>query len=230
MAAQNPRKAAGRWSAGFLALGTLLNGCVTAYSPPRLTSDHPASPQAAEAPLPAASTVLVAEPVPRGAAAAGPGGAAGHAGHGMGGPASGKSMGSGGMEGMDHSKMPGMKSGGGMKGMDHGSMPGTTPSEPTRAVPAAAASGEREEVDHSNMPGMKPDTQPQGPATDKRPPADRAGLAEEMKKTSDEMKQMSDELKAKSDALKRTGAKPNDDPGAATSAPEAASEHQPHQP
>ena len=223
MAAQNPRKAAGRWSAGFVALGTLLSGCVTAYSPPRLTPDHPASPQAAEAPLPAASTVLVAEPVPRGAAAAGSGGAAGHAGHGMRGPASGKSMGSGGMEGMDHSKMPGMKSGGGMKGMDHGSMPGTTPGEATRAVPAAPASGE--EVDHSNMPGMKPDTQPQRPATDKRPPADKAGLAEEMKKTSDEMKQLSDELKAKSDALTSTGAKPNDTPG-----PEAASEHQPHQP
>lgn len=38
-----------------------LSGCAAAHRPPSITAEHPASPQAAEAPLPKASTALVTD-------------------------------------------------------------------------------------------------------------------------------------------------------------------------
>ena len=40
----------------------LLEGCATQITLPALTADHPASPQAAEAPTPEASTTLHSDP------------------------------------------------------------------------------------------------------------------------------------------------------------------------
>ncbi len=121
-------------------------------------------------------------------------------------------MGSGGMQGMDHSKMTGMKSDDDMTGMDHNSMPGTMP-EP------GATGGGKQNMNHGTMspmnsydgskgedsremPAMAPQTDLKG-QTPSRPLSANI-VMEEMKKTSDEMKKMADELKAKSDAMKRS--------------------------
>ena len=129
---------------------------------------------------------------------------------------------SGDMQGMDHSKMPGMKSGGGMEGMDHSKMPGMKGQpavDQTKPQDAANMPG----MDHSKMPGMKPGAPPAKDAA--TPPADAAATAEEMKKTADEMKKASDEMKAKSDALQKSrGTKPG-----ATPAPKTI-DHSQHQP
>lgn len=232
-------------------------GCSAPYVAPPLPPDHPANAAAAESPPPPKSTALMPETFPSGTMDQGAMGGGGmqamdhgkmpgmKSGGDMKGMDHGKMPGmtpgratqaapaapaSGEMKEMDHGKMPGMKSGGDMKRMDHGKMPGMTPGGATQAAPAAPASGEMKEMDHGKMPGMKPDTQPQRPATGQPPPADKAAVAEEMKKTSDEMKKISDELKAKSDALQSKDAKPNSRPGAATPAPKPTSEHQQHQP
>ena len=140
--------------------------------------------------------------------------------------------------GMDHSKMPGMKSNDDMKGMDHSKMTQTAPvgaaqtaastppggemkemdhSKMTQPAPAVAAQtaaptppvGDMKGMDHSKMPGMKQDT---GPQQEAEPPVDKAALAGEMKKTSEEMQKMIEALKAKSDALKRKGPDPKSPP------------------
>ena len=104
-----------------------------------------------------------------------------------------KTQGTGGMQGMDHSKMQGMEtkpSDGaavGMQGMDYSQMEG---------------------MDHSKMPGMGA-----SPAS-----ADAKAVEKEMKQTSDEMKELSDELKAKSDAAKPAASSGERSPAAVKSA------------
>jgi hypothetical protein len=106
---------------------------------------------------------------------------------------------SGEMQGMDHSKMPGMQpqqqpspsaaqQSGNMQGMDHSKMPGMEykPAQGASAGPGGGMQG----MDHSKMPGMT--SQPQN----------KEALEKEMKQTSDEMKKLSDQLKKKSDAAK----------------------------
>ena len=101
-------------------------------------------------------------------------------------------MKSGGMEGMDHSKMPGMK-GGEMEGMDHSKMPAMQGTPKGQQKPPGM-----ENMDHSKMPGMKGGAS--APEKSTQPPSDKKAVAEEMKKLSDEMKKTSDEMKKKSDA------------------------------
>ena len=124
-----------------------------------------------------------------------------------------------GMEGMDHSKMPGMKAGGAMEGMDHSKMPGMQGKPGAEKVKPGSMEN-MPGMDHSKMPGMKPGAPPA--KGEGAPPADAAATAEEMKKTADEMKKAADAMKAKSDAMKK-----NAKPGAA-SAPKAA-DHSQHQ-
>ena len=122
----------------------------------------------------------------------------------------------GGMEGMDHSKMPGMKSGDGMEGMEHSKMPAMQGAPKGQQKPGgmegmdhskmpgmgAAPAGQQkpggmEGMDHSKMPGMKGGS---AAAPDAPPSTDKKAVTEEMKKLSDEMKKTSDEMKKKSDA------------------------------
>ena len=82
----------------------------------------------------------------------------------------------------------------GMEGMDHSKMPGMEPSAPPSAAPPADMQG----MDHSKMPGMG-----NAPSAS---PADAAQIAAEMKKTSEEMKKVDAELK-KVQAQQNRGAK-----------------------
>lgn len=88
-------------------------------------------------------------------------------------------------------KMDGMK-GGGMEGMDHSKMPAMQGAPKGQQKP-----GGMEGMDHSKMPGMKGSG---AAAPDAPPSTDKKTVAEEMKKLSDEMKKTSDEMKKKSDA------------------------------
>lgn len=82
-----------------------------------------------------------------------------------------------GMDGMDHSKMP---------GMEQKAPPATSPAPQPQQMP---------QMDHSKMPGME---QKESPAA----PPSKEALDGEMKKTEAEMKKLSEELKAKSEAAK----------------------------
>lgn len=154
-----------------------------------------------------------------------------------------KMQGNGGMQGMDHSKMPGMEAKppagappaqpGGMQGMDHSKMQGMENKQ------SADQPGGKQGMDHSKMPGMEakqppvgaPSPPPEGmkgmdhskmPGMGAQQPSapspGKEALEMEMKKTSDEMKKLSDELKAKSDAA-RPAEKPGDKPEASAKPP-----------
>lgn len=182
-----------------------LSGCATNFEPKPLPPDHPASVQAQEAPRAGmkrlvtsdeltrkTNTQLARKDVPNPDFQRGMSHDMGN----MGGMGQVK-----GMEGMDHSKMPGMdmsKAAPGAPspppaGMDHSKMPGMDMGKAPVGAPAPSPGG----MDHSQMPGMAM------PATSAAPAQPNKEAAEmEMKKTSDEMKKLSDGMKAKSDTEK----------------------------
>lgn len=78
--------------------------------------------------------------------------------------------------------MPGMER---MQGMDHSKMPGIEPKQSPGASPAPSP-----QMDHSKMPGMAPE--PQNKETLEK---EMKQTSDEMKRTSDAMKKKSDEAK-----------------------------------
>lgn len=104
-----------------------------------------------------------------------------------------------------------MKMGGGMQGMDHSKMPGMGQAP---AAQQPAPGGDMQGMDHSKM-GANAAPQGGQPAPGAQPPADKAAVVEEMKKTAEEMKKLSDELKAQSGAPEKPkSAEPPAEPGA----------------
>ncbi|MGI8437966.1 MAG: heavy metal-binding domain-containing protein [Chthoniobacterales bacterium] len=155
-------------------------GCATNFEPKPLPPDHPASVQAQEAPRAGMKRLVTSDELTRKTNAQ-------LARKDVPNPdfQSGMSHDMGNMGGRGHMK--------GMEGMDHSKMPGMDMGKAPAGAPAPAPEG----MDHSKMPGMAM------PATSAAPaPPNKEAAELEIKKTSDEMKKLSDEMKARSDAEK----------------------------
>jgi hypothetical protein len=155
------------WPFALLAL-TLLAGCATNFESAPLPANHPANPQAQEAPRRASQRLLASDAITRKTIAQ-----------------------------LDRKEAPtpDFQSGGmshDMSGMDHSNMPGMEMKKPGNA-PAA-----KPEMDHSKMPGMTmpSPTATESPANKEAAEAEMKKTSDEMKRLSDEMKAESDTKKA----------------------------------